>query len=281
MPQVWTPGKPLLPYPLQRVTVLGMGMSIISYLQAMYGNDYYGPGVSPEREVWTANWGGLIFKADLYWNTHDMLEEAEKYPHLSEAWKKLSVPLVTTVSHDEYPTAVSYPLVEMINYYGDTWFGHQFSYMVAFAQACFDLRKREHAERQKGRRKKEVLKAPEFAMYGCDFHYNVRGRYGPGASLPGNPRSPWEEGKDNLTWWLQKMYAKGTLLHIPHSSTVLDMHKRFQGELFYGYKPDQCPEIYKETDEFGLVQIRAKERIKMEDVEKSISDGQAEAEQKP
>lgn len=200
------PDRVLKPYPLDAVTIIGMGATAIQFPTACL-DGYYSR--NKRQQIWTINNAAYAFKSDLCWSIHDdkMMHSAEigKAPEGQFYLQDLECPIVTSEAMPDYPNSLEFPLHEVFKHFNETYFTHTTPYMIAFALMCFEL-----------------SDAPEkrLFMYGCDYDYL------------GNKSA--EAGKSNTEYWLGRARERGVEVYIPPQSQLLQMNMR-RATGIYGY----------------------------------------------
>jgi len=214
------PDRVMLPKPLKKVIILGMGHSLFDWVHECYGEMQVisEPGV----EIWSINYAGFAMHSHVCFNMHD-LESEENTAHrtIFEAYAKIPhLKVVSIKSYDWLPNSYEYPLQEIMEdpYSSVPYFTNSTSYLIAYAIAC---------------------RAKEIRIYGCDFDYDER-------LLQVNK---FERGRANMEFWLGRASAYGCLLTVAQHSTLLAASEIKQsGRIpFYGYGAKQ-PE-FELTDE--------------------------------
>ncbi len=95
-----------------------------------------------EGETWGVN--DIILRRDtlrMAFHLHNLpwieetnwRNEATSIKHISDKCVRNSVPLMTLEKWEQYPTSVKYPLDEIIEKFGSTYFGSSIDLMVAYA----------------------------------------------------------------------------------------------------------------------------------------------------
>lgn len=142
----------MLPRPIDKLIILGLGRTVhdrISQVYATYED--------LDWEVWTINAGGLLFRHDVLWDMHTdayvetLKPETRALVHRRrEALKAYDRPIMMPKAHPDLPTSVTFPLREVVECTGSTFFANGLSYLLAMALCC-------HVKR--------------LQMYGCDLAY--------------------------------------------------------------------------------------------------------------
>lgn len=185
------------PYPLHRVALVGMGPSAATFANAVYYEE-----VRPKpghTEVWTLNYGHLVWQHQVLFNMRDLLYERQHNPagDFIEAYRDHPVPVVTTRFIPGIKNCYEFPFEKMFAKFGDQYFSCGSSFMVAFAIMCLEM---------------EPEGDKELHMYGFDFNYVDKGAI--------------EAGRANLEYWIGRATQRGIKVHIPPASTLMDMYQR-------------------------------------------------------
>ena len=198
------------PYPLKKVTILGLGQSAMQFINHSYNNlSHFGSGLNEGVEVWTLNYGAAIFNHDLAWQMHYLLDVKANCPQLIEFTAKLPR-VVTTEPWVDLPNAQVFPICDTIEYFQDSWFTHSVAYMIAGAIRCLEMY--------------EGKEQPVLDIFGVDM------------DSPNCKREYWEQGKDCVTWWMKEAKHRGIKVGGPPTTTLLDTSIRIHGPSLYGYK---------------------------------------------
>ena len=167
-------------------------------------------------EVWVINKMGVLIKHDMLWRMDDMrrvigvndqyyeggnLEEPKTiHETYDDFLKSHDRPIVTSTVYPEYPSAVTYPLEEVINTIGYSYFRTTPAYAAAFAIH---------------------IGVKQLRIYGCDFVYPTNMYKG-------------ESGRANLEFILGVGMTMGMEVWVPPTTTLLDS-KAPTAEKMYGY----------------------------------------------
>lgn len=192
-------GRVAKPSPLERVTILGTGISIFDY---MVDRSNFPEAKKEGCETWAINGGGLILACDKLFSMHDFekWEKDNENIMLLAAFKKTNIPIITTRALPDYPTALEFPLAECVSRFNDWYFRNTLAYMIAYAMMC---------------------EVKELHFYGCDFTYGTEHR---------------EAAQANVEYWVGRAKQQGITIGVCEDSQFLETSKRDKGELgFYGY----------------------------------------------
>jgi len=196
----------------ETVALVAMGASRENYFsEAMRAGGRFGIA----DETWVVNKLGSVMDHDIVFRMDDLRSPrqcnlgrgANKDPdctvHDTQTdWMKThNKPIITSTAYPEFPTSIEYPLEEVINTIGYSYFLTTPAYAAAFAIH---------------------IGVKHLKLYGCDYVY------------PGNIYQG-EQGRANLEFILGIGMMKGVLIYIAPSSTLLGTHLDIQEHL-YGYE---------------------------------------------
>jgi len=194
----------LQPYPLNRVTILGMGVSVYSWLTEMH--KVHGKRVEGE-EVWTINSGAFTFRGDLAFDMHEAgCSTPDRDPFFAqrrEQYKKENVQVVLPKADPNIPLSYTYPLKQVVEAYDDSYYDNSVNYMLAFAFLC---------------------EPKEICLYGVDYNYTA------GAKVHG-----YEHGRCSTEYWIGRGRQKGIHFTVSPVTTLLEANTRFKSGKIYGY----------------------------------------------
>lgn len=188
----------------KHITILGLGPSVDQYLEIVKRQ---GGRSKFCDEVWTINALGDVFDCDLIFHMDDVrIQEirAEAAPESNIAamlaWLKTTkTPVITSRSHDDYPSLVDFPLEDVLNWLGYDYFNSTAAYAVAYAI---------------------YVGATEISIFGMDFTYeNVHHA---------------EKGRACVEFWLGQAHARGIKISTPKNTTLMDANVEKSARL-YGY----------------------------------------------
>jgi len=187
------------PYPLSEVTIVGQGMTVVSWLQQSFSSPK--PRV-PGHEVWVLNGAANVLRHDVLFNMHDLeaLAEAEPEKDYLGVYAGHDKPVVTIRALEGVDSLWEYPFAEVIEAFGETYFANGIPYLIAFALLCG---------------------VKVINIFGCDYDYEGVSEY--------------EKGRCNLEYWLGFARAKGVMINIPAQSSLCDMKWRMTGKGRIGY----------------------------------------------
>jgi hypothetical protein len=188
----------------KHVAILGLGPSIDQYLEI---TKRLGGRSRFCDEVWAINALGNVFDCDLVFHMDDVrIQEirAQAAPASNIAamlhWLKTSVvPVVTSRAHPDYPALQEFPLEDVLNTLGHDYFNNTAAYAVAFAI---------------------YTGATKISLFGMDYTY-------PNAHDA-------EKGRACVEFWLGQAHARGILINLPKTTSLMDsMYPR--AARLYGY----------------------------------------------
>ncbi len=166
--------------------------------------DYYNMQVDHEPEMkadetWTLNTGIRWCRADLCFVMDDLRWYSERYPAYGDDLRAASIPIITSQVHDGFPTAVSYPLVDIVEAFGgeNAYFRNSVPYILAYAL---------------------WIGVKRLNVFGADY------------TFPGSVGR--EAGRANCEYWVGFCRARGMQVIVPSTTTLLDVR---EGPYFYGY----------------------------------------------
>lgn len=176
---------PLLTRP-EKVALVALGSSCMMFVQEMIsGGTKESP---PFDEVWTVNRGVQGFKHDKLFCMDDFRWIEKKKDGYAEFLKKHDEPIITSTVYPEYPSAVPYPLNEVLETCGDDVFAaNTVSYAVAYAVH---------------------IRVKTLYVYGADFFY------------PGG-RDQTEKGGQAVAYMLGMARHFGMHYVLPQQTTLL------------------------------------------------------------
>jgi hypothetical protein len=167
----------------RRVALLGLGPSIKDF----FGETARKNNLVEFDEVWGINTAYRAMTCDRIWIMDNLTKIEQNYPDWARELKLVKTPIITSLPHDDFPTACPYPLSEVTGYFKDDYFSNTVAYAVAYAA---------------------YIGVEELYMFGIDFHY-------PNSVIV-------ESGLGCVGYWLGIAKSKGVHYKIPGSSTLLD-----------------------------------------------------------
>ena len=174
------------------VAILGLGPSLDQYLEI---TKRLGGRHQFCDETWSINALGDVFACDLVFHMDDVrIQEirAAAKPNSNIAamvsWIKNSpVPVMTSRPHPDYPALVEFPLEDVLNHLGHDYFNSTAAYAIAFAIH---------------------MGAAQISIFGMDFTYpNVHDA---------------EKGRACVEFWLGQAHARGVMIKLPATTTLMD-----------------------------------------------------------
>lgn len=203
----------LKPYPLQRVTILGMGQSLYSWVTMQH--KLAGERI-PHEEVWTVNSGGFTLKGDLNFDMHEMGWNPELDALIGGRRKRYAERNIQVVLPEADPnieSSYTYPLDLVVETINESYFDNGVCYMIAFAMLCLSL----HPEPATNK---------ELALYGVDYNY-----------VAGKKVHGYEHGRCAVEYWLGRARALGLIITVPVQTTLMEAYKRASlSHRIYGYR---------------------------------------------
>lgn len=231
------------PRPVERVVVLGMGLSIINWFNDLY-ND---PLLRKKCEVWTVNWGAVSYEHDLSFNCHSFNDPAYK-ANAKLVYQDYKKPLITLFAQEDMPNTYSFPLGQVLEELNCTYLMNGVAFITAYLALC--------------QKKFGTLKLVRY--YGCDYNYRVEGI-----------RNQYEDGRACVEWWMGILHSMGVNVGCAETSQLIDTCHRIQHGM-YGYGTEQ-PDIGVEELPGDRERVWLKgftPRVDMERMEASIEEAQ-------
>lgn len=188
----------------RHVTILGLGPSLDQYTnicKRLGGRHKY------SDETWCINSLGNVIACDRIFHMDDVriqeLRAAERPESniavMLEWLKTITIPVVTSRPHPDYPALEPFPLIEVLNDFKYGYFNSTAAYAVAYAI---------------------WLGVEQISLFGCDYTY-------PNAHDA-------EKGRACVEFWLGMAAERSIRITVPKNTTLLDaLHT--QRERFYGY----------------------------------------------
>lgn len=199
---------------IKSVAIVAMGQSSRSYLQLCVTR---GDRRLVADETWAINSMGGVIQHDLLFHMDDLRIQESRAAHNPEGniagmlrWLKTHPKFFTSTVYDDFPGAIEYPLQDVINNLGVSYFNSTVSYAVAMAM---------HTGVER------------LALYGVDFSY------------PDNHKA--EQGRACVEYLLGIASANGIHIDVSSDTTLLDANVGPEHK-FYGY--DGCDIGMEQTD---------------------------------
>ena len=186
----------------ESVVICGLGPSVRDYLTMCSS---LGDRRKLAAETWGINSLGGVLQCDRLFHMDDVrIQEirAAARPQSNIAnmlgWMRTAdVPIYSPRLHPDYPSLVEYPLQDVLNSCGYSYFNGTAAYALAFAIH---------------------LGVKQIGIWGCDYTY-------PNAHQA-------EKGRACLEFWIAHGLARGLDIRIPDSTSLLDS---CEGQPLYGY----------------------------------------------
>lgn len=187
----------------KRVAVVALGPSRDSFVASLLAHQ------QPVKwdEVWTLNTGLRCFPHNLCFIMDDMRYMAQRYPEYGKLMREHSRPIITSALYPEFPTAVAYPLDEVVKDVGKdhAYFHHNsIPYILAYAAALHSVE--------------------ELWLFGADYSYPTHGKR--------------EKGREVAAHWIGFLAGRGTRVILAPDTTLLQRLERNEDDQwrnFYGY----------------------------------------------
>lgn len=138
-------------------------------------------------EVWLINSLAGVYHADKVFIMDDLQEISSRYPAWGQKLRTEETPIVTCRAFPEFPSAVEYPLDDVMRTVKTDWFSNSVAYAIAYAIH---------------------IQVKDLYIFGADFVY-------PGSAAV-------EPGADCCAYMLGVATMKGVNYKIPQSSTLMD-----------------------------------------------------------
>jgi hypothetical protein len=172
----------------KRVAIVALGASMIAFVRECMSDKYY---ENPFDEVWTLNRGIKGFQHDKLFIMDDFKWIEKRSPSYAKWIKAHDKPIFTSTAYPDYPTAIEYPLSDVVETISDDIFCvNTVAYMLAYAIH---------------------IRVKEVTIYGADFVY---------------PDGNTSEFGGQAVAYLCGMMRHFELIHrIPQESTLLYANK--------------------------------------------------------
>jgi hypothetical protein len=172
-----------------RVALVALGHSCTNYMELAFG-------AGGRKRIWDETWGvnaaGDVIQCDRIFHMDDMrIQEAraeagnEKIKTMLEWMKTTSTPIITSRKYDEYPSSVEYPLEEVVNHLGSTYFNNTVPYAIAYAAH---------------------IGVKDLFCYGVDYAFP----------------SAFETGRGCAEYWVRAAQERGCQVHVGLGSNLMD-----------------------------------------------------------
>lgn len=134
----------------EHVALVAIGGSRTAFIDHAMSSCYKETGLHWD-EVWTVNSGFWAFNHDKVFIMDDLRVQATRYPVYGERLKVHPKPIITSTPYDEFPTAVAYPIQEVVDLIGENaWLNNTVIYAIAYAL---------------------LSGVKQLYLYGADFYY--------------------------------------------------------------------------------------------------------------
>lgn len=185
----------------ERVVILGAGPSHHDFSDIMGGSNAF-----EYDEVWALNNMGRCFKTDLLFVMDDYAVFKSLDCTLAEFMRNTDVPIITSVPRTDCPTALAYPLAEVLSQPNiRPYLNHTVAYMLAYAAL--------------------VPSVKEIYVFGADY-ISANQPYDPGKN--GQHRARYMAA---ASYWAGYLGARGVDVIATSNSPFLngDSHENFYG----------------------------------------------------
>jgi hypothetical protein len=205
----------------KRVTILGLGTSIYSWIDHMWQT------FDVESEVWTINAGAACYRHDIIFDMHTDRyiaqlgdDDTQIRVRKRREWLKThDRPIVMPKATKEFPTSVTYPLNAVYERSHSMYFATGIAYMFALAYTC---------------------DVEELMCFGCDFSYKR------------DTNTHDEQGRACAEYWVGRLIEKGCKVGFSSDTHFMDAARRSEGRI-YGY--DEKVEMDFPTDGKGYAKL--------------------------
>lgn len=215
------------------VALVAMGSTRMNYVGAvMKAGDVKGVA----DETWVINKLGCVYKHDLLFRMDDLRiprkinqrvladkDNIDVHTRQTEWMKNHEKPIITTTAYPEFPTSVAYPLEDVINTIGYSYFLTTPAYAAAFALH---------------------IGVKHLKLYGCDFTY-PQPEY----------KAISENGKGNMEFILGICMMHGMKVEVAKNSTLLGTNLDISEHL-YGYEDPIEVVASKQEDKKYEIRVR-------------------------
>jgi len=217
------------------VAIVAMGDSRVQYeSEAIKSGSRYGVA----DETWVINKLAEVYHHDILFRMDDLRQvrlcnegiirdkdNISIHERFDKVLRNHDKPIITSTAYPEYPTSVSYPLEEVINFMGTSYFQTCPAYAVAFAA---------------------YIGVKRIKMYGCDYTYR-------------QVTHSTETGRANLEHMLTMAMNKGVQVEVARKSTLLNTNCP-PDEYFYGYG-GRIIEVMPDPENKNRMKIRHREDL--------------------
>ena len=177
-----------------RVALVALGHSCTEYMELAFGA---GGRKRIFDETWGVNAAGDVIHCDRIFHMDDVkIQEAraaagnEKVAAMLEWMKVHPGPIMTSRKYDDYPGLVEYPLEEIVNSLGSTYFNNTTPYAIAYAAH---------------------IGVKELFLFGVDYTYpNI---------------ADAEKGRACCEYWIRAAQERGCEVSVAANSTIMDAFK--------------------------------------------------------
>ncbi len=196
------------------VAIIALGPSSRDYVAQMCSKK----GFLGVDEVWGVNTANRCYRLDKVFIMDDLKVVERRYPDWGSELRREKIPIITCKEYEDYPSAVAYPLKEVIDIVEDDYFSTTVAYQIGLAI---------------------LMGVKDLYIYGADYYY-------PNAIAV-------ESGLGCVGYLLGIAKGKGVNFKVPNTSTLMDAHLAYQDEngsvrrKLYGYD-------YNPGDSFAKVQ---------------------------
>jgi hypothetical protein len=177
-----------------KVALVALGHSCTNYMELAFG-------AGGRKRIWDETWGinaaGGVIQCDRIFHMDDVkIQEAraeagnEKIKTMLEWMKVHPGPIMTSRVYHDYPGLVEYPLEEVVNALGATYFNNTVPYAIAYAI---------------------YIGAKQLHLFGVDYSYpNILDA---------------ERGRACAEYWVRAAQERGCEVSVAENSTLMDAFK--------------------------------------------------------
>jgi hypothetical protein len=201
----------------KKIAIVAMGKSQIDYhLSISHSQEY--------DEVWAIGSMCAVVKADRAFimdpatRFFDTFDAGPQTHVMRRTLPRLDIPIYSCVKDVRVPGIVLYPLEEVIQKTGCSYFNNSISYAIAYAL---------------------YQEVDSINMFGADFTYKTNVHFG-------------EMGRACCEFWLSKCIQKGIDVSIAPTSSLLDTNVPIQEKLYGYHRLEDPPVVYSDQGELAI-----------------------------
>ena len=212
----------------KNIAIVSMGRSQLDYHMSISHSKEY-------DEVWAINSMCAVIKCDRVFmmdpasRFFDTFDAGPQTQVMRRTLPRLDVPIYSCEKDNRVPAIELYPLEEIINEMGCSYFNNTISYAIAFA-----------AYNEVG----------TINMYGADFSYGNNVHFG-------------EMGRGCCEFWLSKCMSRGIDISIAATSSMLDTNVPVEEKLYGYHRLENPPVVYIENGDMKVIDFSKVEEEKV------------------